>query len=161
MVNKTLCKFAVLKSLKYLHCPMYNKHHTFVWNTILIDEIAHFLNLHCHWSNHCNNRGYVCFTLYIQKCSNGIESKAMQLEWLPPGSLVPRPIPSFSMLNAEKREEGPGMRSRMMEREGPEHFASQKSLDLWGLQLANDKRHGDITFIRVKGDPSTAQTVCL
>ena len=45
-------------------------------------------------------------------------------------SLVSRPIPGFSMLNAEKREEGPGKRSHVMEREGPEHFAGQRSLGL-------------------------------
>ena len=48
-----------------------------------------------------------------------------------------------------------------MEREGPEHLANRRSLDLWALQLTNAKRHRDIAIIRVKGDPLSAQTVCL
>ena len=53
------------------------------------------------------------------------------------------------------------MQSHVTEREGPDHLAGQRSPSLWALQLANDKRHGCITVIRVKGDPLTAQTVRL
>ena len=44
------------------------------------------------------------------------------IRYLP--SLVPKPIPSFSMLHAEKREEG------LVQREGPEHIVGQRSSDL-------------------------------
>ena len=48
------------------------------------------------------------------------------------------------------------VRNYVTEREGPEHIVGPRSSD---LQLANSKRHGYIATIRVKCDPSKAQSL--
>ena len=83
-----------------------------------LNKVVRFLFMHFNLS--CN-----ATYMYIILCTvkNGVPHICC---W---GSLVPRPSHIFNVAR-RKTKGGPGTQSHVMEREGPEHLAGQRSLGL-------------------------------